>query len=54
MSHVYIVFGVYKELEFVCGVHESRDGADAQATEFETQYGMAGFYYEVREFEVRP
>ena len=54
MSRVFIVFGVYKELEFVCGVHESRDEAEAQATEFESQYSMAGFYYEVREFEVRP
>jgi len=52
MMHVYVVLGVYKELEFICGIHLTRAGADAQAGEFSDEYAMAGFVYEVREFEV--
>lgn len=51
---VYVVVGVYGEDEYICGVYGSSESAGEAAGRYTEDYDMAGFTYEVREFQVIP
>jgi len=52
---VYAIIGIYRDEEFICGrrVFKSFADADELAQHFRDEHSLAGFEYEVREFEVQ-
>lgn len=50
---VYIVVGLYRTDEYICGVYASESAADERAAYYTDEHSMAGFTYEVRGYEVQ-